>query len=105
MDYEVFLLTRIHESYLSTHDTKKSIIFGIVKSSRIITSAAIIVIVLCGSFMVADVLMVKQFGLGIAVAIFVDAFAIRTILVPATMALMNKWNWYLPKWLRKIISS
>lgn len=103
MDYEVFLLTRIHESYLEHQDNKKSIVFGIVKSSRIITSAALIVIVLCGSYMVADVLMVKQFGLGIAVAIFVDAFAIRTILVPSTMTLMKQWNWYLPKWLDKIL--
>lgn len=103
MDYEVFLLTRIHESYLQHRDNKKSIVFGIVKSSRIITSAALIVIVLCGSFMVADVLMVKEFGLGIAVAIFVDAFAIRTILVPATMALLKRWNWYLPKWLEKCL--
>ena len=103
MDYEVFLLTRIHEAYQEYHDNEKSIVFGIVKSSRIITSAALIVIVLCGSYMVADVLMVKQFGLGIAVAIFVDAFAIRTILVPATMALVKQWNWYLPKWLDKLL--
>ena len=101
MDYEVFLLSRIHEAYMKYHDTEKSIVFGIVKSSRIITSAAIIVIVLCGSYMVADVLMVKEFGLGIAVAIFVDAFLIRTILVPATMAILNRWNWYIPKWLEK----
>ncbi len=105
MDYEVFLLTRIHEAYNTTQDNEKSIIFGIVKSSRIITSAALIVIFLCGSFMVADVLMVKEFGLGIAVAIFVDAFAIRIILVPATMALVKKWNWYLPLWINKLISS
>lgn len=103
MDYEVFLLTRIHEAYQEYHDNEKSIVFGIVKSSRIITSAALIVIVLCGSYMVADVLMVKQFGLGIAVAIFVDAFAIRTILVPATMTLVKQWNWYLPKWLDKVL--
>ncbi len=103
MDYEVFLLTRIHEAYLSTKDNEKSIIFGIVKSSRIITSAAVIVIFLCGAFMVAEVLMVKEFGLGIAVAIFVDAFLIRTLLVPATMALVKQWNWYLPRWLVKII--
>lgn len=104
MDYEVFLLTRIHEAYNTTKDNKQSIIFGIVKSSRIITSAALIVILLCGSFMFADVIMVKEFGLGIAVAIFVDAFAIRTILVPATMAIANDWNWYLPKFLQKNIS-
>jgi len=103
MDYEVFLLTRIKESYESNHDNKKSIVFGIEKSSRLITSAALIVIFICGSFLVADVLMVKAFGLGIAVAIFVDAFLIRTFLVPATMALMGKWCWYLPKWLNKIL--
>lgn len=103
MDYEVFLLTRIKEFYEQTHDNNKSIISGIDKSSRIITSAAIIVIFLCGSFMVADVLMVKEFGLGIAVAIFVDAFLVRSILVPSTMVLLKKWNWYLPKWLNKII--
>ena len=103
MDYEVFLLTRIKEAYDLTHDNDKSIIFGIEKSSRIITSAALIVILLCSSFLVADVLMVKAFGLGIAVAIFVDAFLIRTFLVPATMALIKEWNWYLPKWLGKIL--
>jgi RND superfamily putative drug exporter len=103
MDYEVFLLTRIKESYELTHDNEKSIVFGIEKSSRIITSAAIIVIFICGSFLVADVLMVKAFGFGIAVAIFVDAFLIRTILVPATMTLINQWNWYLPRWLDKIL--
>lgn len=103
MDYEVFLLSRIKETYEQTHDNTKSIIFGIEKSSRIITSAAIIVIFLCCSFLVADVLMVKAFGLGIAVAIFVDAFLIRTILVPSTMVLLKEWNWYLPKWLDKLL--
>lgn len=103
MDYEVFLLTRIKESYHACKDNNKSIVFGIEKSSRIITSAALIVIFLCGSFLVADVIMVKAFGFGIAVAIFVDAFLVRTILVPATMALIKSWNWYLPKWLDKIL--
>jgi RND superfamily putative drug exporter len=105
MDYEVFLLTRIKEYYDKTKNNNESIIFGIDKSSRIITSAALIVIFLCGSFMVADVLMVKEFGLGIAVAIFVDAFLVRSILVPSTMALVKSWNWYLPKWLKKILRS
>ena len=93
MDYEVFLLTRIQEHYLKTHNNNKSIVFGMIKSGRIITSAALIVICLCGSFMIADVLMVKEFGLGIAVAIGVDAFIIRTLLVPSTMVLLKKWNW------------
>ena len=103
MDYEVFLLTRLKESYDLTKDNKQSIVFGIEKSSRIITSAALIVIFICSSFLIADVLMVKAFGLGIAVAIFVDAFLIRTFLVPATMTLLNEWNWYLPKWLDRLL--
>ncbi|MFZ4077136.1 MAG: MMPL family transporter [Legionellaceae bacterium] len=78
-------------------------LFGIEHSSQIITSAALIVICICGSFMFADVLMVKAFGLGIAVAVFVDAFIIRTLLVPSTMALIDRWNWYLPKWLDTLL--
>jgi RND superfamily putative drug exporter len=103
MDYEVFLLSRIKEAHHLTKDNNQSIIFGIEKSSRIITSAALIVIVICCSFLIADVLMVKAFGLGIAVAIFVDAFLIRSFLVPATMAIFKKWVWYLPKWLDKLL--
>ncbi len=103
MDYEVFLLSRIKEEYEKTRNTVKSIQHGIVHSSRIITSAAIIVIFICFSFISANVLLVKAFGLGISVAIFVDAFLIRTILVPATMVLLGKWNWYLPKWIEKIL--
>lgn len=103
MDYEVFLLSRIKEDYDQTGDNLKSITHGITSSSKIISSAAIIVILICFSFISADVVLVKAFGLGIAVAIFVDAFLIRTMLVPATMALLGKWNWYLPKWLDKIL--
>lgn len=103
MDYEVFLLTRIKEYYEQTGNNVKSIVFGINRSGRIIASAAIIVILICFSFMSADILIVKAFGLGIAVAVFIDAFVIRTILVPAIMTIMNKWNWYLPKWLDYIL--
>lgn len=103
MDYEVFLLTRIKEAHDQFQDNDKSIVYGIEKSSRIITSAALIVIFICISFLTADNLMVKAVGLGIAVAIFVDAFLIRTFLVPATMTLLKKLNWYLPKWLDKVL--
>ncbi len=103
MDYEVFLLTRIKEYHEQTGDNEKSIVLGIDRSCRIISSAAIIVILICFSFMSADILIVKAFGLGIAVAVFVDAFIIRTMLVPATMVILNKWNWYLPKWLSRIL--
>jgi RND superfamily putative drug exporter len=103
MDYEVFLLTRIQEAYRKTGNNKRSIVLGIEKSARIITSAAVIVICICSSFMVADILIIKEFGLGIAVAIFVDAFIIRSILVPSTMTLLDSWNWYLPKWLGRLL--
>jgi putative drug exporter of the RND superfamily len=103
MDYEVFLLSRIKEAYEKTRHHERSIILGITQSSGIITSAAMIVIVICCSFIVANVLMVKAFGLGIAVAIFVDAFLIRSILVPATMALVKSINWYLPAWLDRLL--
>lgn len=103
MDYEVFLLTRIKEYYEQTQNNVKSITLGIERSSKIITSAAMIVILICFSFMFADIIIVKAFGLGIAVAVFVDAFIIRTVFVPATMTLLNTWNWYLPKWLGKIL--
>jgi len=103
MDYEVFLLSRIQESYGQSKDNRLSIIYGIAHSSRIITSAALIVIVLCGSFLVADVLMVKAFGLGIAAAIFIDAFIIRALLVPAIMSITGAINWYLPGIIAKVI--
>lgn len=103
MDYEVFLLTRIQESYHHFKNNDKSIVFGIEHSAKIITSAALIVIVLCLSFLVADVLMVKAFGLGIAIAIFIDAFIIRTLMVPAIMAIAGRINWYFPNWLQKIL--
>lgn len=103
MDYEVFLLSRIKEYYEITGDNIRSICYGITQSSKIITSAAIVVILICFSFITADVLLVKAFGLGIAIAIFVDAFLVRTILVPATMTLLQSWNWYLPQWLSVIM--
>jgi len=103
MDYEVFLLSRIKEEYEKTNDNIRSTICGIEYSSRIITSAATIVILVCFSFMSAEILIVKAFGLGIASAIFVDAFIIRSMFVPATMAILGKWNWYLPRWLDIIL--
>lgn len=103
MDYEVFLLSRIKESYEELGDNRKSIVYGLEKSSKIITSAALIVICICFSFLVADILLVKAFGLGIAVAIFVDAFLVRTLLVPSTMTLVKKINWYIPRWLDRIL--
>ncbi len=103
MDYEVFLLTRIREFYEQTGDNTKSVALGLERSARIITSAALIMIIVTAAFVTADIVFIKAFGLGAALAIAVDASLIRLLLVPATMRLMGDWNWYMPKWLDRIL--
>ncbi len=103
MDYEVFLLTRIHEEWERTGDNRESVAYGLERSGRIITSAALIVVVVTGSFVSADVVIVKALGLGIAIAVAVDATIVRALLVPATMALMGHVNWWIPGWLDRFL--
>jgi putative drug exporter of the RND superfamily len=100
MDYEVFLLTRIKEIYDRTGDNTQSVIEGLNKTGWIITSAAFLMIIVTGAFALTTIIFMKALGLGIALAIFLDATLIRVILVPATMHLMGKWNWWSPKFLR-----
>jgi len=96
MDYEVFLLTRMRESWEATHDNPTAVAHGLERSGRIVTSAALIVIVVAGSFAFADIVLIKALGVGIAVAVALDATIVRALLVPATMRLLGKWNWWLP---------
>lgn len=96
MDYEVFLITRMQEEYVKTLDNDRSTVEGLAKTSKIITAAALIMIVLTGAFAFTDVLPVKQIGVGIAIAIAIDATIIRLLLVPSLMKLFGKWNWWLP---------
>lgn len=96
MDYEVFLISRIHELYEETGDNDKATLEGLVSTSRIITSAALIMIVVTGAFAFTDILPVKQMGLGVALAIFLDATIIRLMLVPSLMKMFGDWNWWLP---------
>ncbi|WP_050615243.1 MMPL family transporter [Bacillus testis] len=96
MDYEVFLISRIHEEYLRTGDNDEATVSGLASTSKIITSAALIMIVLTGAFAFTGVVPVKQIGIGIALAIFVDATIIRLLLVPSLMKLLGDWNWWLP---------
>jgi RND superfamily putative drug exporter len=103
MDYEVFLLTRIKEHYDHTGDNTAAVAVGMQKSGKIITSAALIVVLVSLSFVTADIVLVKALGLGIAVAVGIDATIVRGLLVPATMRLLGNWNWYAPKWLLKIL--
>jgi RND superfamily putative drug exporter len=96
MDYEVFLLSRIQEAYWQTGDNAKAVALGLQRSGRIITSAALIVIVVSLCFATADMTLVKALGLGMAIAVALDATLIRGLLVPATMRLLGDWNWWLP---------
>jgi len=96
MDYEVFLLTRMRETWEATHDNPTAVAHGLERSGRIVTSAALIVIVVAGSFAFADIVLIKALGVGIAIAVALDATVVRALLVPATMRLLGRWNWWLP---------
>jgi RND superfamily putative drug exporter len=96
MDYEVFLLSRIQEAFWQTGDNTRSVALGLQRSGGIITSAAVIVIVVSACFATADMILVKALGLGMALAVVIDATLVRGLLVPATMRLLGDWNWWLP---------
>ena len=97
MDYEVFLLSCIKESYDRTGDTVKAVATGVQRTGGIITSAAVLLVVVIGTFSLGQVLLIKLVGTGLALAIFVDATIVRLLLVPATMRLLGKYNWWAPR--------
>jgi RND superfamily putative drug exporter len=103
MDYEIFLLSRIKEEYDRTGDNGLAVADGLSATARVITAAALIMVTVFGSFVFGDERVIKEFGLGLAVAIFVDATVVRMLLVPATMELLGDANWWLPKWLDRIL--
>ncbi|MCV7220664.1 MMPL family transporter [Mycolicibacterium elephantis] len=105
MDYEIFLLTRIRERYLQTHNTRDAVAYGVSTSARTITSAALIMIAVFIGFAFAGMPLVAQLGVACAVAIAVDATVVRLVLVPALMAMFDEWNWWLPRWLDRILPS
>ena len=101
MDYQVFLVSRMHEEWLHTKENGKAIIVGQTETGRIITSAALIMITVFGSFVFGGEKVIKEFGIGLASAVFIDAFVLRTVLVPSLMHLFGNSNWWIPKWLDK----
>jgi uncharacterized membrane protein YdfJ with MMPL/SSD domain len=103
MDYEVFLLSRIRERYLATGDNRRSVAEGLQSSAKVITSAALIMVVVFGTFALTGVPQIKEIGVGLAVAIALDATLVRLVLVPAAMELMGDWNWWLPRRLDRIL--
>ena len=98
MDYQVFLLTRIQEHYRRTKDNHEAVVDGLAVSARVITSAALIMVCVYTSFILNGDPTVKQFGLGLAAAIAVDATVVRCLLVPAVMVMLGRANWWLPRW-------
>ncbi|HEY5168790.1 MAG TPA: MMPL family transporter, partial [Thermoleophilia bacterium] len=99
MDYQVFLLSRIKERFDRTGDTREAVAHGIGRTAGIITGAAAIMVCVFGGMATGELVMFQQMGFGLAVAIFLDATVVRTIIVPAGMELLGDWNWYLPRWL------
>ncbi|HEY5155239.1 MAG TPA: MMPL family transporter [Acidimicrobiales bacterium] len=103
MDYEVFLLSRIKEDYDRSGDSHTSVVNGLASTARVITSAALIMISVFLAFVTNPSPTVKMMGLGMAVAVFVDASIVRMMLVPATMEIAGRWNWWIPSWLDRVL--
>ena len=101
MDYEVFLLSRIREEWDRRHDNEQAVAYGLEHTGRIITAAAIIMIAAFAGFVSGSFVGLQEFGLGLSAAILLDATVVRAILVPATMKLLGRWNWYLPERVRR----
>jgi RND superfamily putative drug exporter len=96
MDYEVLLLSRIQESYRRTRDNTAAVAEGVARTAGVITGAAMVMVVVFSAFALADVVTIKSIGVGMALAVFLDATVIRVLLVPATMRLLGEWNWWAP---------
>jgi RND superfamily putative drug exporter len=103
MDYEVFILSRVREAWLAEGDNTKAIVHGLSASARVITAAAAIMFAVFASFVAGDSTEIKMFGVGLAVAVLLDATVIRMLLVPATMRLLGDANWWIPAWLDRIL--
>jgi RND superfamily putative drug exporter len=103
MDYEVFLLSRIREDWLRTGDAHGSVVRGLGDTGKVITCAAAIMVAVFLGFASEGDVVVKMLGVGMATAILVDATVVRMVLVPATMTLLGRWNWWLPAWLDRLL--
>ena len=99
MDYHVFILSRVREAYDRGMSTDEAVAHGIKSTAGVVTSAAIVMVGVFAIFATLQMMILKQFGVGLAAAILIDATIIRAILLPASMKLLGDWNWYLPRWL------
>jgi putative drug exporter of the RND superfamily len=103
MDYEVFLVSRMHEEWTKRHDNRQAVTAGQARTGRVITAAALIMIFVFGSFVAGGSRVIEEVGIGFAAAIFLDAFVIRTVLVPSLMHTFGRYNWWLPGWLDRLL--
>lgn len=103
MDYEVFLVSRIQEEYVATRDNTESVARGLAATTRVITAAAAIMICVFAAFGLSNQRVVKEFGIGLSSAILIDATIVRLILVPSLMQLAGDWNWWMPRWLDRVL--
>jgi RND superfamily putative drug exporter len=103
MDYEVFLISRIHEEWLKSDDNNTAVRKGLASTGKTITAAALIMILVFGSFMLGGLRVIKEFGLGLAAGILIDALVIRMAIVPSVMFLIGRANWWFPSWLDRIL--
>ena len=102
MDYEVFLLSRIKEAWDETGDNDRAVALGLQRTGRIVTSAAALIVIVFLGFAAGELLTIKEVGLGMAIAVLLDATVVRMLLVPATMKLMGRWNWWAPPAVRRL---
>lgn len=104
MDYEVLLLSRVQEEWEATGDNRRSVAAGLAHTGQVVSGAATIMVAVFGAFVLADITMIKGIGFGLAFAVLLDATVVRGLLVPATMRLMGKWNWWAPKRVSKVVN-
>ncbi len=103
MDYEVFLVSRMHEDWLHSGDNHDAVTRGQAETGQVITAAATIMVLVFASFVFGGERIIKEFGIGLATAILIDALLVRTVLVPSAMHLIGPSNWWLPRWLDRIL--
>ncbi|WP_460096334.1 MMPL family transporter [Streptomyces drozdowiczii] len=103
MDYEVFLISRVHEAWLRTRDSRDAVAHGLEITARVITCAALIMVSVFAAFVLSDEIVVKMLGLGLAVSVLIDATVVRLLLVPAVMTLLGRGAWWAPRWLDRVL--
>ena len=103
MDYEVFMVSRMREAWDETHDNGRAVAIGLERTGRIVSAAAVIMVAAFSGFMAGSIVGLQEFGAGLAVAIFLDATVVRALLVPSAMAIMGRYNWWLPPWVARLV--